>query len=217
MKKHLKRQKVPKSWPIPRKGTKYVVRPNFGLNKGVPLLIALRDMLKICKNRKEIKKAIYEKKIRVNNKVSKDEKDAIQLFDRINLADSKKYYKLNLSEKSKFFLEEIDEKKGEQKVAKIINKKILKGKRTQLNLSDGRNFISSIKCRVNDSVLIDLKNRTIKKSLPLEKNAKIIVVAGKHAGKRGTLIGLKVERKMAELKIGDKKMNILIKHIMVTE
>jgi hypothetical protein len=51
----------------------------------------------------------------------------------------------------------------------------------------------------------------------LEKNARIIVVAGKHAGKRGELIELKPERKMAELKINNKKMNILIKHIVVTE
>ena len=214
---HLKRQKMPKSWPIARKGTKYVVRPSFGLKTGVPLLIVLRDMLKIAKNRKEVKIAIHEKKILINNKISKDEKESIQLFDKIGLISSKKYYKMNLSDKGKFILEDIKEEDANQKIAKIINKKILKGKKVQLNLSDGRNFISDIKCKVNDSVSIDFKNKKIKKCLPLEKNAKIVVVAGKHSGKRGSLIELKPERKMAELKINNKKMNILIKHIIVTE
>jgi small subunit ribosomal protein S4e len=214
---HLKRQKIPKNWPIPRKGTTYIVRPNFGLRLGVPLLIVLRDMLKIAKNRKEVKKAIHEKKILINGKIIRDEKEGIQLFDKIGLMPLKKYYKMNLSDKGKFTLNEIKEEDANQKIAKIINKKILKGKKVQLNLSDGRNFLSDIKCKVNDSVSIDLKNKKIKKCLPLEKNAKIVVIAGKHAGKRGNLIELKPERKMAELKINNKKMNILIKHIIVTE
>ena len=214
---HLKRQKIPKNWPIPRKGTTYIVRPNFGLRLGAPLLIVLRDMLKVAKNRKEVKKALHEKKILINGKIIRDEKEGIQLFDKIGLMPLKKYYKMNLSGKGKFTLEEIKEEDANQKVAKIINKKILKGKKVQLNLSDGRNFISDIKCKVNDSVSIDLKNKKIKKCLPLEKNAKIVVIAGKHAGKRGNLIELKPERKMAELKIDNKKMNILIKHIIVTE
>ena len=52
---HLKRQNTPKSWPIHRKGTKYIVRPQFNPRKGVPILILLRDMLKVAKNRKEVK------------------------------------------------------------------------------------------------------------------------------------------------------------------
>jgi len=41
---HLKRQQAPKNWPIFRKGTKYVVRPKFDTQKGIPLLIVLRDL-----------------------------------------------------------------------------------------------------------------------------------------------------------------------------
>ena len=55
---HLKRQEVPKSWPVYRKGTKYVVKPGSALETGVPLLLVLRDMLHIAQNRKEAKRAI---------------------------------------------------------------------------------------------------------------------------------------------------------------
>lgn len=215
--KHMKRKTFPKNWPIPRKGTKYVVRPNFSPNKGVPLLILLRDMLKIAKNRKEVKKALHEKKILVNMKPAKDEKNCIQLFDKINLVPSKKYYKLNLSENGKFNVEEITEAETNQKVAKIIGKKMLKGKKTQINLSDGRNFISDIKCNVDDSVSIDFKDKKITKCLPLKEGINVIVFAGKHMGKRGKILKLKPERKMASLNVGKEKINVLIKQIMVTD
>jgi small subunit ribosomal protein S4e len=214
---YLKRQRMPKNWPVPRKGTAYVIKSSFGLEKGVPLLIALRDMLKVVKNRKELKKAIHEKKVSINGRLARDEKETVQLFDKIGLIPSKKYYKLNLSNKGKFVLEEIKESEANQKVAKIINKKILKGKKVQLNLSDGRNFIAETKCKVNDSVSINFKDKKITKCLPLEKGAKIVVFAGKHAGERGTLVKLKPERKMASLKIDKKEIDILIKQIMVTD
>ena len=214
---HLKRQMIPKNWPVPRKGTKYVSRPNFALKMGMPLLIILRDMLKIAKNRKEVKRAIHEKNILINGKIIIDDKTTVQLFDKITIVPSKKHYKLDLSKKGKFALDEINEKEANEKIAKIINKKILKGKKVQLNLGDGRNFISDMKCKVNDSVSINLKNRKIQKCVSLEKNAKAIVVAGKHAGERGIIMELKPKRKMVELKVKDKKMNILIKQIIVIE
>lgn len=215
--KHLKRQTVPKNWPIPRKGTKYVVKPTFGSTKGVPLLILLRDMLKIAQNRKEVKRALYLKQVLINGIPAKDEKQGIQLFDKLGLVPTKKYYKLTLSSKGKFAAEEIKESEANQKVARIINKRILKGKKVQLNLSDGRNYLSDINCKVNDSVSIDFAKKKISKCLPLKEGAKIVVIAGKHAGERGTLKKLKEERKMAALNVEGNEVNVLIKQIMVTD
>ena len=83
---YLKRNKAPKKWPIHRKGTSYVVRPSFSLEKGIPLLIVLRDLLKIVQNRKEVKKAIHSKSILINNKQILDEKHSILLFDVITVS-----------------------------------------------------------------------------------------------------------------------------------
>jgi ribosomal protein S4E len=44
---HLTRQEVPREWPIPRKGSVYVVRPDKEIEKGIPILILLRDVLKL--------------------------------------------------------------------------------------------------------------------------------------------------------------------------
>ncbi len=217
MRRHLKRQKVPKNWPVARKGTAYVIKPYSNLEKGVPLLIVLREMLNIAQNRKEVKKAIHEKNILINNKPASDEKNSLQLFDKLTLVPSKKCYKVNLAENGKFVMEEIKENETNQKIAKIIDKKTLKGKKTQINLSDGRNFISDVKCNVGDSASINFKDKKIEKCLSLKENAKVIVFAGKHSGKRGTILKLKDERKMSSLEAKGEKINVLIKQIMVIE
>ena len=84
---HLKRNKIPKTWAVPRKGTKYVVRPLNNLKNSVPLLIILRDMLKVARTRKEVKKLLNLGKIKVNGKVVKEEKYALTLFDVLKLGE----------------------------------------------------------------------------------------------------------------------------------
>lgn len=210
---HMKRHQVPKNWPVYRKGTKYVVRSNSNPEKGVPILVVLRDMLKIAKNRKEVKKALNSKHILLNKKIVKDEKNPALLFDVVTIVPSKKDYRIVFSEKGKFKVEEA--KDGNQKVAKIVNKKTLKGKKTQLNLSDGKNFLSDIKCKVNDSALVDFNERKVKQCLEFKEKQKVVVFAGKHIGRYGVIEEIKPERKMVKLDIDGKKVNVLIKQIMV--
>jgi len=214
---HLKRQRAPKNWPIKRKGTKYIVRPSFNLENGIPLLIVVRDMLKLAKNRKEVKKALHEKQILLNGKIIQDEKISVSLFDIITILPSKEHYKMEISTNNKFILEKISESKSEKKIVKIINKKTLKNKRTQLNLGDGRNFLSNIKCKVNDSAVVDLKNKKIEKCLPLIEKAKVLIFSGKHVGKIETIDKINLERKNVGVKIEGKPVNVLIKQLMVIE
>lgn len=212
---HLKRQRVPKNWPIHRKGTKYIVRPKSALEAGVPLLIVLRDMLHIAQNRKEVKKAIFLKQILVNKNLPKDEKKIIFLFDTISLISSEKYYKLDLTEKGKFELVKITADESNKKAVKIVDKKVLKGKKVQLNLNDGRNLISNIDCKINDSLLLNLKEKKAEKCLPLKQGALIAVFLGKHAGKRGEIKSIDLEKKIVEFESNKEKLNVLIKQIVV--
>ena len=211
---HLKRQKVPKNWPIHRKGTAYVVRPNFN---GIPILVILRDMLKVVQNRKEAKKAIHRKHILMNSKPVTDEKNSMLLFDTISLIPSKKHYQMELNEKGKFKLKEISENESNKKIVRVINKKTLKGKKTQLNLSGGMNILSDIGCKTSDSVLVNLKDKKIEKCLPLNEKVKVIIFGGKHAGEKGIIKELDMKRKMAKLDIDKKDVQVLIKQLMVIE
>ncbi|NMB66844.1 hypothetical protein GYA25_02190 [Candidatus Woesearchaeota archaeon] len=214
---HLTRQEIPKEWPLPRKGGVYIIRPNNNLSKGIPVLIILRDILKLGNNRREIKKIIHDKKVLLNDKFVKDEKENVLLFDVLKFPLIKKNYRLSISEQGKFLLEEINEKESEKKISKIIGKKILKNKKIQVNLSDGTNFLFNEKFKINDSVVIDLKNRKIEKVLPLKEGTKIKVYSGKHIGKTGKIISLDEKMKMAKISSNNQDINVLIKQIMVIE
>jgi small subunit ribosomal protein S4e len=210
----MKRQMVPKNWPIPRKGTAFVVKPVSG---EIPILVVLRDILKIAQNRREVKKAIHMKNILLNGKAVKDDKIGLSLFDTMTIVPSKKNYKIDLAQNGKFRIEEIDEKDASKKIVKIVNKKTLKNKKTQLNLSDGNNTLSDIKCNTNDSAVIDFKTKKIVKCLVLKEKANVVIFAGKHAGKKGAIEKLIPERKMAKLKVEENSINVLIKQLMVVE
>ncbi|MDO8528321.1 MAG: hypothetical protein Q7S06_00325 [Nanoarchaeota archaeon] len=211
---HLKRQQSPKSWPVVRKGTKYLVKPK---SNGIPMLIILRDMLEVAQNRKEVKRAINMKNILLNQKQVKDEKNSAVLFDTISVIPTKKNYRITFSEKGRFQLDEIKENETNNKIAKIINKKMLKGKKTQINLSDGRNFLSDLKCNVNDSVLVNLKEKKIEKCIPLKEKSNIFVFEGKHVGKQGIIEKIIPEQKMVEADVKGNKIQVLIKQLMVIE
>ena len=138
---HLSRQEKPRKWPIEKKGTTYLVSPNSNTKEGMPLLTILRDVLKVADNRKEVKAMIHERQVLVNEKPSTDEKHTVLFFDTMKIIPLKKNYRMELTEKGKFELKEIPENEAARKITKIVNKKILKGKKTQLNFGDGRNIL----------------------------------------------------------------------------
>ena len=214
---HLKRHEVPKKWPIARKGSVYIARPNSNLNGGIPLLVVLRDILKIAQTKKEVKEAIHSKNILVNAKRASDEKQAILLFDTVTNIPAKKNYRLEIAENGKFYMKEISEKESWKKIAKILDKKVQKKKKMQINLSDGRNFISDMKCGINDSILIDLKNKNAEKCIPLAENTNAVVFEGKHTGKFGKIKKINAGHKTAEIDVRGKSVNVLLKQIIVTE
>lgn len=214
MAKHQKRSEAPKNWPIARKGTTFVISKN---SKGVPVLVVLRDMLKVAKTRREVKKAIVKEDVLICNKKIIDEKKSMELFDTLTLVPSKKSYRLSLSEFGKYDISEISEKDAHSKVSKVIGKKSLKDKKVQINLYDGRNYVSDVKCNVNDSVVVDLDKNTITKVLPMKEGSKVLVVGGKHTGSTGKITKMIADQKMAEIESNEKTFNVLIKQLMITE
>lgn len=205
---------APKKWPIHRKGTKYVVKPMSG---EVPVLILLRDMLKIAQNKKEVKRAIHANQVLLNQAPVKDYKQGASLFDVFTIVSTKENYRLVLGENKKFALDKIAEKEANKKIAKVANKKTLNGKKVQLNLSDGKNFLSDLKCKTKDSVVVNLKENKIEKCLEFKEKAKVVVIGGKHTGESGVIEKIDEERKMVKVKEGDKSAQVLIKQIMVVE
>ena len=55
---HIKRKTIGNFWPVPRTGTKYMAVPSHEENNSLSLILVIRDVLKLVKTKKELKKVI---------------------------------------------------------------------------------------------------------------------------------------------------------------
>jgi len=213
---YTKRNSMPKFWPIARKGTKYLAVASHNNSEALPLIIFLRDILKIVDNKKEAKKIINEKQIRINGKEIRDTNYPICLFDVITFSNSEKSYRATLSKTKKMIFEEISGKDSENKTYKVMNKKIIDGKTTQLNLMNGKNIISKEKVNTGDSIVLNFKENKIIKIIPMEKGKEAFVTNGKHAGYKGKIeeIILRGGKTLAKISVDGERINVWVKNVI---
>ena len=211
---HLKRRTIERSWPLPRKGTKYLLKAYPGKKKelSIPLGLLIKNILNLAKTRKEVKALLHGKEISVDGKIITEEKFPISIFDSIGLAKLGKYYRVILNESGKIALEDIHEKESTQKICKVIGKKILNKGIKQVNCFGGRNFISKEKISMNDSVIVDLKTNNISKIMPLKIGSEIFIIGGEHIGEKGKISELD---KNIKVNIKNKNFEINAKNIIV--
>lgn len=178
------RQQTTTRLPIPRKGTTYIARASSHWRSSVPVVIAIRDMLKMAQTAKEVKEMIKQKLLKVNGRIVEDYRESIRLF---NILEAGKSYVLTILPTKKFKFEETKNK--DIRLCKVINKKLLGKNTIQLNLHDGSNVISKDKIKVGDSLYLDFAGK-IKKHIALEKGKEAFVMSGSYTGFEGKLEGV---------------------------
>lgn len=217
---HIKRSKMPTSWPLPRKkkAQRFIAVPSHSSGAGISLLFILRDLLKIAKTRKEARYMTLNGFVKVNHKIRKDENFPVIVSDVITLEKEKLNYRVEIVNK-KFTLKQIAEKDSGKKIVKIIGKKVLGVDSLQMNLGDGYNFITKERFSVGDSAVVNTKEDKIEKILPLKEGAKIEVVIGKHVGEKGKLIGFKELTRGRDyiIKLNEGEVVLPYKSILVIE
>lgn len=189
-KQHLSRLAAPKTWPISRKILKWVAKPTPGphnLTLSLPLIIILRDLLKVARTSNEAKFIMHNKDVLINKKPVRDIKLPVGLFDTISLPKLKQHYRLVSSKTGKFRLLEIPEKETNLIPMKITSKTTLKKDKTQLNLSNGWNLLSKEKIKVGDSILFNTETNKVEKKLALDKGSTAYVIGGKHSSSVGVI------------------------------
>ena len=217
---HHNRHNIGKFWPIPRKGSKYLARSNHNQNESIPLVVVLRDVIKVVENKKELKSAINDKQVIVNGKEIREVNYPISLFDVIKIVSVKKSFKTLLSDKNKFVFEEVSGKDSESKVFKVIGKKVLGKDKVQVNLLNGNNILMKDKVKVGDSVVMGFDGK-VDKVIGMEKGKMGYVTHGKHTGHKGKIEDI-VERGGKKLvviqdKDDKEKVNVWVKNIIVIE
>ncbi len=198
VKRHLSMLNAPTSWPINRKkGVKWIARPSPGphaLQNCITLNLILKNILKYAGTKSEIKKILDEGKVLVNKKARKDQKFPTGIMDVLEIPSTKEHYRVLYTPKGMFTLHKISAEEAKLKPAKIIGKKTLKGNKTQLNFSDGRNMIiSKDEFKVNDTIIFSMDEKWgIKKHVKFEKGSLVYIIEGKHRGMSGVIENIKL-------------------------
>ena len=187
--KHLKRYKAPKSWPIHPKEDTWTVKPSAGSHSiidSIPLTLVIRDVLKLADNSREAKRIINSGNVLVDGRVVKDYKFPVGFMDIIEIPKTEESYRVLLDRKGRLQLNSIDDSSA--KLSKIVNKSTIKGGKTQLNLHDGRNVLVDEDVYAGqDVVCISIPEQEIKENFEFGEGAVVLVTGGKHTGELGKI------------------------------
>jgi len=174
---------------VPRKERTWVVSPRPGPHKkfeSIPLLIIVRDILKLADNGSEAKKIIKAKEIMVDGKPRIDHKYPVGLFDVVAIPKLNKQYRV-VPTKDGLNLIEISKNESGLKLCRINGKTLVKNGFLQLNLHDGKNIFIKEKVKkdpykTGDSLIIEVPGQKIKKHIMMEKGTTGIVIGGQNIG-----------------------------------
>jgi len=194
---HQKRLSASKTYKIPRKVAKWVVKPSPGPHnkKAVPLLVVVRDFLKLADTAREARRIIAAGEILVDGVPRKDYKFPVGLFDVITIPKLDQSYRMLFDEKGRYIPKEIED--ANLKLYKITGKTMIRGGKIQLNLFDGTNILASNEFKTKNSVLLEIPEKKIIDHLKFEIGALVMITGGTHAGEIGKLREYKIVRSSA--------------------
>ena len=188
--KHLKRFKAPKNWPISPKKYKWAVKPAAGphrIEDSLSLLVVIRDILGLADNSREAKRIINTGKVLVDGRVRKDYKFPVGFMDVVQIPLSKEVYRVLSDLKGRLTLHPIPKENEGFKLCKIINKTTIKEGKIQLNLHDGRNVLVEDSFSVGDVVSLTVPDQEITENFKFEEGALVLITGGKHIGEIGKI------------------------------
>ncbi len=191
--RHISRLAAPMSWPVPRKGTKFVTKPVPGAhneNLGMPLVVLIRDVLGIAENKKQLAELIHEKQILVNGKRPRDVGMPVGLFDVIKIPKLGKIYRIVLNKHGRLWPIEIKAGEEDLIILNVINLKQVRDGKYQVTYSNGATQIFDKKpeLKINaDSVLMKLSEYKILEEIKLKAGALALIIIGKNVGESGVV------------------------------
>ncbi len=196
---HLKRLPAPSFWPVHRKEHQWVIKPQPGphsLNKCLPLLLVLREMLNLVRTRREAKYLLSKENVKIDGRVRRSDDFPVGIMDVIEFPAIQKAYRVLPSQSKGLSLHSIPNSEKDFKLCQIVSKTCVKGGHVQLHLNDGRNMLIHVEnpqdpeedtYHTFDTLKIQLPESEIVDTLRFEKGSLAIVTDGKNIGRWGEI------------------------------
>jgi small subunit ribosomal protein S4e len=181
----------------------------------MPLVMVIRDLLKLVDNAREAERILYEGKVLVDGKAQTDYKLPIGIFGVITLPLLDQQYRMMKDEKGMFYLSLLESGVA-RKLARIKNKTTINGKKLQLNLSDGSNKLAEGEFKVGDSLVLSIPEKNIEERIEFKVGNLAMVVGGKHTGQTGKIkeiIKVKSSQPNRVIISGDKEFETIEEYV----
>ena len=198
MSKHLKRLAVPRQWSIPKKVSHWAPKPSPGphaSDASVPLLLVLRDYLKVCDTNREARMILADRSVQVDQRVVTDPKFSIGLMDVLSVPKLDQNWRVLLDTRGRLALAEMNKANAGWKLVRLEGKTTLAGGQTQLNLHDGRNLlVKEAPYKTGDVLKIKVPEQKVMEHLPMAAGAHAFITGGTHVGENARIGSIEVTR-----------------------
>ncbi|MCJ7696939.1 MAG: 30S ribosomal protein S4e [Thermoplasmata archaeon] len=220
MSKHLKRLAAPRVLRLHRKERAFTIRAAPGphpLELAIPIGLVVRDYLGLCDTYKEARKIVSNGDILVDGVKRKNIKFPCGLMDVISIPKMRKNVRILFDRNGKLTLVPISESDAEWKLCRIQNKTIVKGKKVQLNLHDGKNkLVEKDEYKTGDVLKISFKENKIDDVYRFDKGTVSMIIGGTHIGEIASIDEIQVvtssKPNLAKMK-GEKEFSTIAEHV----
>lgn len=220
MSKHLKRLAAPRVLRIPRKERALTIRAAPGphrFSQAIPLGLLIRDYLGLCDTYKEARKIVSNGDILIDGVKRKNYKFPCGMMDVISIPKMRKYARILYDRNGKLVLVPISESDAEWKLCRIQNKTIIKGKKVQLNLHDGKNkLVEKDDYKTGDVLKLVFKENKIDDVYKFEKGSVSMITGGTHVGEIASIEEIQIvassKPNLVALK-GEKEFSTIAEHV----
>ncbi len=186
MSKHLKRLNAPRTLQLHRKEETWTVKSSPGphtIEKSIPLGLVIRNYLNLADTLKETKRIISNGEVLVDGIIRKNHKFPCGFMDVISIPKIKKDYRVLFNIRGKLILIPISSNEATWKLCRIENKTIVKGKKIQINLHDGKNkLVKKDEYKTGDVLKISFRDEKIDDIFRFEKGTISMIIGGSHIG-----------------------------------
>lgn len=199
MTRRLKRRAAPPSWPVRRKGSKWLARPAPGphaQDQALPLILVLRDLRHLARNAREARALIRAKRVLVDGRPARELSMGVGLMDTVSFAAPlDEHFRVLPDHRGRLTLLRIPAAEATAKLGRIRRKTTVHGGRIQVTLHDGRNLLAPPKAtwRVGDTLQIQLPSQEVVGHLPLSPGRLAYVSGGSHVGETARIERIEVK------------------------
>jgi len=192
--KSLKRLSAPKHWDINRKSSRFAIKPKpgaYSIEDGYSLGVALRDILGLVQNSREINDVLSSSQVLVDGVARHDAGFSVGLFNVIEVPREGLAFRL-IPSPDGLAPKKVDKEQVKLKLCRVRSKSKITGGHIQYGFHDGRSMIDdALSLSPGDSVVIKVPEQSVVTAIKLTKGSVGLVLSGDRAGQIGKISEVK--------------------------